>query len=201
MNEDEERGRRGSVDNREEKSAFLEFSKTDTTTGPATMSASKLFSVSSAEAFAKLPEKLQNFFTKFPPAPIRKYADQPTACNAEDANPFLANRHPVTGRTHEPLYSLRRQSDLYKLAYKFGIADLMPPLANGKKFFAEKHEASPILKGVLYPKGHKWERTFAERKKKIQDALGEVDNILIKHRGTKYRKRLERREKEEKRWI
>ena len=179
----------------------MELRSTANTIGRATMSASKLFNVSSAEAFAKLPEKLQNFFTKFPPTPIRKYADKPTACDAEDANPFLANRHPATGRTHEPLYSLRRQSDLYKLAYKFGIADLMPPLANGKKFFAEKQVASPILKGVLYPKGHKWERTFAERKKKIEDALGEVDNILIKHRGSKYRKRLERREKEEKHWI
>ncbi|GAV30094.1 hypothetical protein PMKS-003600 [Pichia membranifaciens] len=186
---------------KDEKRVLLELQSTANTIGPATMSASKLFNVSSAEAFAKLPEKLQNFFTKFPPTPIRKYADKPTACDAEDANPFLANRHPVTGRTHEPLYSLRRQSDLYKLAYKFGIADLMPPLANGKKFFAEKQAASPILKGVLYPKGHKWERTFAERKKKIEDALGEVDNILIKHRGSKYRKRLEKREKEEKHWI
>lgn len=165
------------------------------------MSATKIFNLSSAEAFAKLPQKLQNFFTKFPPAPIREYADKPTATNAADANPFLPNRHPVTGRTHEPLYSLRRQSDLFKIAYKFGISDLMPPLANGKKFFIEKQESSPILKGVLYPKGHKWERTYVARKKKIEDALAEVDDILIKHRGTKYRKRLERRKLEEKKWI
>lgn len=121
--------------------------------------------------------------------------------NAPDANPFLANRHPVTGRTHEPLYSLRRQSDLYKLAYKFGISDMIPSLANGKKFFAEKQASSPLLKGVMYPKGHKWERTMSERKQKIQDALGEVDNILIKHRGRKYKNRLERRKEEEKKWI
>lgn len=165
------------------------------------MSATKLFNVTGAEAFAKLPLKLQNFFTKFPPAPIKTYSEKPTLTNAADANPFLANRHPVTGRTHEPLYSLRRQSDLYKLAYKFGIADLMPKLANGKKFYLEKQQSSPILKGVLYPKGHKWERTYADRKKKIADALAEVDNVLIKHRGTKYRKRLERRKLEEKQWI
>lgn len=165
------------------------------------MSSTKLFNLSSAEAFAKLPAKLQNFFTKFPPAPLREYADKPTLTNASDANPFLANRHPVTGRTHEPLYSLRRQSDLYKLAYKYGIADLMPSLLNGKKFFDEKQAASPILKGVLYPKGHKWERTYAERKKKIADALEQVDDILIKHRGAKYRKRLERRKVEQKKWI
>lgn len=165
------------------------------------MSANKLFNLSSAEAFAKLPVKLQNFFTKFPPAPLKQYASEPTLTTAPNANPFLPNRHPVTGRTHEPLYSLRRQSDLYKLAYKFGIADLMPPLANGKKFFAEKQASSPILKGVLYPKGHKWERTLAERKQKIQDALEQVDDVLIKYRGRKYKQRLERRKEEEKKWI
>ncbi|TID30689.1 hypothetical protein CANINC_000605 [Pichia inconspicua] len=165
------------------------------------MSANKLFNLSSAEAFTKLPVKLQNFFTKFPPAPLKEYAAEPTLTTAPNANPFLPNRHPVTGRTHEPLYSMRRQSDLFKLAYKFGIVDLMPPLANGKKFFAEKQAASPILKGVLYPKGHKWERTFTERKQKIQDALEQVDDILIKYRGRKYKQRLERRKEEEKKWI
>ncbi|AWU75767.1 uncharacterized protein C5L36_0B10050 [Pichia kudriavzevii] len=166
-----------------------------------TMSANKLFNVTANEAFFKLPLKLQNFFTKFPPAPIKKYSDRPTLTNAPDANPFLPNRHPITGRTHEPLYSSRRQSDLYKLAYKFGIADLMPPLANGKKFFLEKQQSSPILRGVLYPKGHKWERTYDARKKAIADALEQVDDILIKHRGSKYRKRLERREEEKRTWI
>lgn len=165
------------------------------------MSATKFFNVTGPEAFAKLPVKLQNFFTKFPPSPIKTYSEKPTLTNAPDANPFLANRHPITGRTHEPLYSLRRQSDLYKLAHKFGISDLMPKLANGKKFYLEKQQSSPILKGVLYPKGHKWERTYADRQKKIADALAEVDNVLIKHRGTKYRKRLERRKLEEKQWV
>lgn len=165
------------------------------------MSAQKLFNVTSSEAFFKLPLKLQNFFTKFPPAPIKQYADKPTLTNAPDANPFLPNRHHITGRTHEPLYSSRRQSDLYKLAYKFGISDLMPPLANGKKFFVEKQQSSPILKGVLYPKGHKWERTYADRKKKIDDALAKVDDILVQHRGTKYKKRLERRKLEQKTWV
>lgn len=162
---------------------------------------SKLFNVNSVEAFAKLPTKLQSFFTRFPPAPLRSYADKSTSTTAEDANPFLPNRHPVTGKIHEPLYSMRRQSDLFKLAYKFGIQDLMPTLGNGKKFFQEKQKESPVLKGVLYPKGHKWERTYAARKQKITDALETVDDLLIKHRGTKYRKRLENREAEKKTWV
>lgn len=162
---------------------------------------SKLFNVNTVEAFGKLPTKLQTFFTRFPPAPLKTYAEKPTLTTAEDANPFLPNKHPITGRIHEPLYSMRRQSDLFKLAYKFGIQDLMPTLGNGKKFFSEKQKESPILKGVLYPKGHKWERTYAARKQKIADALETVDDLLVKHRGTKYRKRLERRESEQKTWV
>ncbi|GMM28362.1 mitochondrial 54S ribosomal protein YmL25 [Martiniozyma asiatica (nom. inval.)] len=161
----------------------------------------KLFNVNSAEAFAKLPKKLQSFFTKFPPAPLRQYAEKPTLTNAADANPFLPNRHHITGKTHESLYSMRRQSDLYKLAYKYGIAELMPPLANGKKFYEDKQAASPILKGVLFPKGHKWERTFDARKQKITDALAKVDDVIIEHRGSKYKKRLERRKSEKITWI
>lgn len=161
----------------------------------------KLFNVSAVEAFGRLPRKLQAFFTRYPPAPLRAYADKPTLTTASDANPFMANTHPVTGKVHEPLYSMRRQSDLYKLAYKFGVADLIPVLGGGKKFFAEKQLASPQLKGVLYPKGHKWERTYAARKQKIADALAGADELLVKHRGSKYRKRLERRETEKKTWV
>lgn len=165
------------------------------------MSTTKLFNLTAEQAFKKLPTKLQNFFTKFPPAPLKQYADKPTLTNSPDANPFLPNIHPITNKVHEPLYSLRRQSDLYKLAYKFGIVEFMPSLANGKKFFSEKQASSPILKGVLAPKGHKWERTYADRKKTIADALEAADDILIQHRGTKYKKRLERRKLEQKTWI
>lgn len=164
---------------------------------------SKYFAhVKTAEtAFGMLPEKLQRFFTRYPPAPLRAYADKPTSTDAPDANPFLANKHPITGKYHEPVYSLRRQSDLYKLAYKFGVADLMPTLMHNKKFFAEKQAESPVLKGVLAPKGHKWERTYAQRQQKIADAVAKADDLLIQNRGQKYRRRLENREAEKKTWV
>ncbi|GMG30094.1 unnamed protein product [Ambrosiozyma monospora] len=165
------------------------------------MSSSKIFNLSSQQAFKKLPTKLQNFFTRYPPAPFKQYATKPTLTTAEDANPFLPNIHPVTNKLQEPIYSLRRQSDLFKLAYKFGIADLMPSLRNNKKFFQEKYDSKPVLRGVLRPKGHKWERTYAARKQKVADALAKVDDVLIEHRGTKYKKRLERRESEKKTWY
>ncbi|GME98745.1 hypothetical protein B5S28_g5232 [[Candida] boidinii] len=164
-------------------------------------SVTKIYNLTASEAFKKLPIRLQTFFTKYPPKPFKQYSDKPTLTNSEDANPFLRNKHPITGKTHSSIYSLRRQSDLYKLAFKFGVSDLLPNLQNDKKFFQDKYDNKPTLKGVLRPKGHKWERTFDDRKQKLSDALEKVDDILIKHRGTKYKKRLERRETEKKSWF
>lgn len=64
--------------------------------------------------FDLLPIQLKNFFKKYPPN--MKYSDKPTLITAIDANPFLANKNPATGKYQEPKYSLRRMSDLYKLA-------------------------------------------------------------------------------------
>ncbi|KAH3665980.1 hypothetical protein OGAPHI_004169 [Ogataea philodendri] len=162
---------------------------------------SKLFSHSAQEAFQKLPLKLRNFFTRYPPAPFREYASEQTVANAPNANPFIANRHPVTGKVQNPIYSLRRQSDLYKLAFKFGVADLMPSLQHNKKFYAEKFDTKPLLKGVLSPKGHKWERTFVERKQKIADAVAKVDEVIAEEKGANYRKRPEKRQKQTSTWV
>ncbi len=161
----------------------------------------KFFNLTANEAFKKLPRTLQTFFTRYPPAPIKIYATKPTFTNATDANPFLPNIHPITKKVHNPVYSLRKQSELYKTAYKFGIADLMPVMQNQKKVYQEKYVSKPVLKGVLNPKGHKWERTYAERKRKIAEGIANADKVLIQYRGSKYKKRLERREKEKPTWY
>ncbi|QPG75355.1 hypothetical protein FOA43_002708 [Brettanomyces nanus] len=161
----------------------------------------RFFNLNAQQAFKKLPMKLQNFFTRYPPSPIRSYANKPTLTNAPDANPFLSNIHPVTKTFHDPIYSLRRQSELYKLAYKFGIVDLMPSLANGKKLFAEKYESKPVLRGVLRPKGHKWERTYDDRMKRLEEGMAKADDVLIQYRGSKYKKRLEKRKEDKRTWF
>ncbi|KAI0463333.1 hypothetical protein LJB42_003356 [Komagataella kurtzmanii] len=158
-------------------------------------------SLTAQQAFKKLPQKLQNFFTRYPPAPFKKYASTPTSTTADDANPFLPNIHPVTNKTHNPIYSMRRQSDLYKLAYKFGVSDLLPTLNNGKMFFQEKYDNKKPLRGVVNPKGHIWERTLEARKAAIQEAVSKADDILVEHRGMKYNRRLERRKTEQKTWV
>lgn len=152
-------------------------------------------------AFQKLPFKLQRFFTRYPPSPFKTYAEETTSTLAEDANPFLYNRHPVTKKVHDPIYSMRRQSDLYKLAFKYGVADLLPNLNGNKKFFTEKYESKPALRGVLRPKGHKWERTMDQRKQKIKDAVANADDLIIAARGNKYKRRLEKRKEEKITWV
>ncbi len=41
-------------------------------------------------------------------------------------NPFLPHKHPVTGKWQDPVYSLRRQAELVKLAREQGVEELLP---------------------------------------------------------------------------
>ena len=69
-----------------------------------------------------LPPRLTRFFARYPPAAIL-----PAEKAAESIpNPFQCQKHPVTGKWHDPVFSLRRQADLVKLAQRHGVEDLMP---------------------------------------------------------------------------
>lgn len=142
--------------------------------------------------FDLLPGQLKNFFKKYPPNV--KYSDKPTVITAVDANPFLPNKNPITGKYQEPKYSLRRMSDLYKLAYTYGVHDLLPP--SKKLFFEEKYENKKFMKGVLLPKGHKYELSLESKLSKMKDAIKNADKYIMETKGSKYRRRLERKEKE-----
>uniref|UniRef100_A0A060TGG2 ARAD1D30184p n=1 Tax=Blastobotrys adeninivorans TaxID=409370 RepID=A0A060TGG2_BLAAD len=151
--------------------------------------------------FQQLPPTLANFFKKYPPAPFRKYADKPVATNAEDANPFLPNKNPVTGRYAAPKYSLRRQSDLYKAAYRFGIAHLLPKLGNNKKFYEDKHLNKTPVRGSVMFKLTKGERTKDSRIQEVNEALSKADEIIAEHRGRAYRRKLERKSQQTTPWF
>lgn len=133
--------------------------------------------------FNTLPEKLQRFFTRYPPRPFKEYASESTLTTAENANPFIANKHPITKRYHTAKYSMRRQSDLWKIAYRHGIQDSLPPLANGKKFYQEKYDTKPLMKGVLRPKGAKYERERPLKEAKMKEALLHADEKIAELRG------------------
>ncbi|CCH43457.1 54S ribosomal protein L25, mitochondrial [Wickerhamomyces ciferrii] len=155
-----------------------------------------------ASYFDTLPGKLKRFFERYPPRPFKEYASKSTLTNAPDANPFIANKHPVTQRYHTSKYSMRRQSDLWKLAYRFGIQDYLPPLQNGKKFYQEKYDSRPIMKGVLRPKGHKYERTAAERIAAREEAISKIDDVIAQHKSKRVlRDRAAKKEKRAKHWV
>lgn len=147
--------------------------------------------MSTKHLFDQLPAQLKNFFKKYPPS--IKFADKPVSTHAIEANPFLANKHPVTGRYHEPKYSLRRSSDLYKMAYLYGVQNMLPPMK--KKFFEEKYENKKMMKGVLLPKGHKHELQREGKIAKMQEAIKNADKFIIDAKGAKYMRKLEEKKK------
>lgn len=54
-------------------------------------------------------------------------AARPISPSPRVPNPFLNQRHPVTGRWQEPKYSRRRQAELVKAAKLSGTLHLLPP--------------------------------------------------------------------------
>lgn len=151
--------------------------------------------------FAQLPKPLADFFAKYPPTPYREYADKPTSTEAPDANPFLPNQHPITKRVHDPVYSRRRQSDLYKAAYRNGIAHLLPKMAGDKKFYEEKYETKTPVKGSVRFKLSKAERKAPERKKEMEEALAKADELIAKARGARFKRRLAAKAKQPMPWF
>lgn len=155
-------------------------------------------SLTSKEAFSKLPQKLHNFFIKYPPRPFANYLDKPSTTSDPNLNPFLPNKNPETGKWHEAKYSLRRSADLFKMAYKFGIQDLLPPLPQ-KKFFNDKFDNKNWMKGVLSHKKHKWERELDEKLEERQKAIENMDQIIASSRP-RYKKQIQKREKQKRTW-
>jgi large subunit ribosomal protein L25 len=143
--------------------------------------------------FATLPPLLKDFFARYPPAPFSSYADKPTSTHAEDANPFLPNKHPFTGRWHGPKYSLRQQADLWKIAYRYGIDHLLPKLGNDKAFYEERYVAKKFVDGASRFKLTKSERNRGERQKEIADAVANADELIAQARGSRVRRRLARK--------
>jgi len=91
-----------------------------------------------------LPPRLSKFFARYPPpAILPRPAGEPlptlppTATPKEkDAilpypNPFKCHKNPATGKWHDPVFSLRRQADLVKLARNHGVEELLPHTVKG----------------------------------------------------------------------
>lgn len=123
-----------------------------------------------------LPPRLSTFLARYPPASILPEGVDPetakTGYQQDTPNPFLPTKHAVTGKWHNPIYSLRRQADLVKMARDNGVEELLPHTPKGtlerlrkrvelglrvkgtgvgQKVKGHKHERQMIAKSVLFP--------------------------------------------------
>lgn len=113
-----------------------------------------------------LPARLRTFLARYPPSSIlpagANAEAQKTAYQEESSNPFLPMKHPVTGKWHDPKYSLRRQAELVKLARENGVEELLPHTPKGTEVRLRKRvELGLRVRGTgvgQKVKGHKHER-------------------------------------------
>lgn len=154
-----------------------------------------------------LPPKLLRFFARYPPPAISQTILQhsstttalntsssdpnasheesvspPTSALSELLNPFQCQKHPVTGNRHDPLYSLRRQSDLVKIARANGLEEFLPFTAKGTEARIRKREEFGLrVKGTgvgQKVKGKERERTMKGRLERRKQAMLEMPQLI-----------------------
>ena len=142
---------------------------------------------SAIELARALPPRLQTFLARYPSPKILPAGVDPEAAKTpyqqDTPNPFLPTKHPVTGRWHDPVYSLRRQAEIVKLARENGVEELLPYTPKGtyerlqkrvelglrvkgtgvgQKVKGHKHERQMIAKYVALPKLAAWLKGVGE---------------------------------------
>ncbi|KAI5811462.1 hypothetical protein DFH27DRAFT_533664 [Peziza echinospora] len=122
-----------------------------------------------------LHPRLLRFFAKFPPG----------TANDVRSNPFKPTVHTVTKKWHNPIFSLRRQAELFKLARYYGVEELLPPSKKSSAYKAEKmaeHGEAGLarMKKILAPKGKKWERTLHSKLEKRRKAMEQMPAMIEK---------------------
>ncbi|CCC71891.1 hypothetical protein NCAS_0I02230 [Naumovozyma castellii] len=80
---------------------------------------------------------------------------------------------------------------------------MLPSQGRTKKlFFEDKYENKKFMKGVLLPKGHKYELQLVAKKVKMAKGIKDADKTILNVKGKKYAARLERKSKENQRnWV
>ncbi|CAI4216520.1 unnamed protein product [Parascedosporium putredinis] len=134
-----------------------------------------------------LPSQLKRFFARYPPAAILP----PTVEGAEASktsyqlsrpDPFKFWKHPVTGKWHDPVYSLRRQAELVKMARENGVEELLPETSKGTETkLAKRVEFGLRVKGTgvgQRVKGHSHERHMLTKMQKRRDAMLEMPKLV-----------------------
>ncbi|RKF57961.1 54S ribosomal protein L25, mitochondrial [Golovinomyces cichoracearum] len=125
----------------------------------------------------KLPPKLSRFFARYPPPSIVPPDRLKGSSQAKYrySNPFKATRDPITTKWHNPVFSLRRQADLVKLAQEHGVEELLPFTVKGtKEKIRRKFKHGSRIKGTgvgQTVKGKGFERTMKTRLEKRKQAM------------------------------
>ena len=100
---------------------------------------------------------------------------------ATKINPFMPWRNPNTGSWHQAHYGLRRQAEMFKLAQKHGVLDLMPVSPKHPKVKEKKRLEGVKVKGTgvgQRVKGHKWERTLGVRIIERRKAMADMPALI-----------------------
>lgn len=139
-----------------------------------------------------LPPRLLKFFAVNPPRAISAISHSSAASGSTSPestpalkssfNPFLPHKNPKTGKWHPPIYSLRRQAELVKLAKKHDVEDLLPyskKLTVVKESKREEHGLRVKGTGIGQKvKGHEWERTLKGRLEKRRQAMLDMPRLV-----------------------
>ncbi|OLN88478.1 54S ribosomal protein L25, mitochondrial [Colletotrichum chlorophyti] len=145
--------------------------------------------MASAEKYVQLakalPQQLQRFFARWPPAAILPEGGvniPKTGFQELTANPFAPQKHPVTGKWHDPVYSLRRQAEMVKLARQHGVEELLPPTVKGTEYrIAHRVEHGLRVKGTgvgQTVKGKIHERMVQPRMEKRREAMLAMPKLI-----------------------
>jgi len=137
----------------------------------ATVASATAVSASFITLAKTLPPLLTRFFARYPPGTHQDVR----------SNPFKPTVHRVTGKWHNPVYSLRRQAELCKLARAHGVEGLLPP---SRKSSSEREErmrrraeknSSSAARGV---RGHVGERTLKARLEVRKEAMEKMPALI-----------------------
>lgn len=102
--------------------------------------------------------------------------------NIQFPNPFQPTKNFTTGRWHGPVYGLRKQADLVKLAQAHGVVDLLPwTIKKPGEKEARRIERGLTVKGTgegQRVKGKLWERTLKGRLEMRRQAMLDMPRLI-----------------------
>ena len=153
-----------------------------------------------------LPPRLLKFFARYPPASIQRPLQASSSIAAphsspgdhdissietnaftppnqtQAVNPFRPRKHPITGAWHNPVFSLRQQADLVKLARNHGIEELLPHTVKKTEERLKRREQYGLrVRGTgegQKVKGKAQERTLKTRLDRRKQAMLEMPAMI-----------------------